>query len=155
MNANLYLPGDDLLDQALAEFMGFFWCRFTGGQVVGERIVRFLMSPEQFEEAKAKFGVGSIALASGNELVEQLAYKAVPAYHASRDLMALVEAKLYTSRMWQMYLMRLNDALNIPINMALTAEHHWAQITASPRARSTAAYLVIESQRPKQQVLFG
>ena len=151
--ANLYLPGDDLLDQALAEFMGFFWCRFSSGQVVGERIVRFLMSQEQFDEAKVKFGPGSITTATGQEPIEQLAFKAVPAYHSSRDLMAQVEDKLYALRMWQMYLMRLNEALDIPNNVALTAERHWAQVTATARARSTAAYLLIDSQRPKQQML--
>ena len=142
-----------MLDQALAEFMGFFWCRFNSGQVVGERIVRFLVSQEQFEEAKLKFGFGSIILATGQEPIEQLAFKAVPAYHGSRDFMAQVEDKLYALKMWQMYLLRLNEALDIPNNVSLTAEHHWRQITASARVRSTAAYLLIDSQRPKQQMM--
>ena len=155
MTIHLSLPGDDLLDQSLAEFMGYFWCRFNSGQVVGERIVRFLVSQEQFDEAKIKFGPGSITAATGQEPIEQLAFKAVPAYHSSRDLMALVEAKIYSMQLWQTYLMRFNYMLNISNASALTAEQRWAQITASARVRSIAAYLLLDSQRPKQQVLFG
>ena len=150
MNVNIYLPGDDLLDQALAEFMGYFWCRFNSGQVYGERIVRFLMTQEQFDEAKTKFGPGSVVTANGLEQVEQLAFQAVPAYHSSCDLMAQVEAKLYALNMWQLYLMRLGEALGVASNAPLTAEHHWRMITAPARARSAAAYLLLDSQRPKQ-----
>jgi hypothetical protein len=153
MSANLYLPGDDLIDQALAEFMGYFWCRYYSGQVVGERIVRFLVSPEQFEEAKQKFGLGSIGTATGQEPIEQLAFKAVPAYHSSRDAMAAVEAKLHYLRMWELYVNHLRDELGLPVTGILTAEQHWNLITAEPRARARAAFLVIDAQRPKQQAL--
>lgn len=153
MSVNLFLPGDDLIDQALAEFMGYFWCRYNSGQVVGERIVRFLMSADQFEQAKVKFGPGSVINARGDEPVEQLAYKAVPAYHSDRNAMAQVEAKLYQLRMHDMYLAHLRGCLSLPQTGALNAEQNWAMITADAGARSKAAYLLIDAQRPKQQSL--
>jgi len=152
---NLYLPGDDLLDQALAEYMGFFWCRYQEGLVAGERVVRFLMSPKQFEEAKTKYGPSSIGVATGQEVAEQLAYKSLPSYHSDRNAIAEVEARLYSMRMWELYVSQLRSALKMSISGLLTAEQNFMMITADARARSTAAYLVIDGQRPKQQALFG
>jgi hypothetical protein len=154
MNTNLYLPGDELIDQALAEFMGYFWCRYLGGVVAGERIVRFLMSAEQFESAKTKFGPGSLAPAKGDEQIEQLAFKAVPAYHNDRNAVAVVEDKLFHLGMWQIYLGQLRHVLGISSG-GTTPEQNWALITASGNARAKAAFLVIDAQKPKQQILFG
>lgn len=153
MKTNMYLPGDDLIDQAIAEFMGYFWCRYLTGQVVGERIVRFLMSPQQFEDTKIKYGPGSIGAATGTEQIEQLAYKPVPTYHSSRDAMADVEAKFVCLHMWDTYVMYLRNTMEMPPTGPLTAEQQRALITADARARSMAAYILIDSQRPKQQAL--
>ena len=152
MKANLFLPGDEVEDQVLAEYMGYFWCRFNGGVVAGERIVRFLVSPEQFEAVMKKYGPGSIMLASGQEHVEQLAFNALPGYHASRDAVAPVEAKLYHLGMWEIYLRHLKHVLGLT-SLTLTAKDHWYMITADARARAQAAYLTIDAQRPKQQQL--
>ena len=153
MSVNLFLPGDDLIDQALAEFMGYFWCRFNSGQVVGERIVRFLVSETQFEEAKVKYGPGCLVTAHGDEPAEQLAFKAVPAYHSSRDVVGLVEAKLYSLRMAEIYTTQLRNVLGLPVTGILTFDQTWHMITADALSRSKAAFLVIDSQRPKQQKL--
>lgn len=155
MSANLYLPGDDLLDQVLAEFLGYFWCRYNKGQVVGERIVRFLVSPEQFEQAKEQYGVGAIVPASNEEPVEQLAFKPLPPFHSSRDEMAKVEAKLYQSgALWQIYISNMRGVMKI-IHVGTTAEALWMLITADARVRAQAAFLTVDAQRPKQQALFG
>ncbi len=158
MNTHLYLPGDDKIDEALAEYMGYFWCRYQDGVIAGERVVRFLMSPQQFEETKIKFGPASVVLASGNEQVEQLAFKSLPPFHASRDEMAKVEEKLYSVGLSSVYRAKLREEANgtgKPANGPLSEEEMWRMITATPAQRSRAAYLVIDSQRPKQQALFG
>lgn len=152
MKANLYLPGDDIEDQVIAEAMGYFWCRYNGGLVVGGRIVRFLVSPIQFAALLDKFGPGSVILASGQEHIEQLAFKALPSYHSSLDEVAQVESKLYQIGLWEIYLRHLKSALGLA-SPTLTAQEHWAMITASSRARAQAAYLTIDAQRPKQQSL--
>jgi len=150
-----YLPGDELLDQTLAEFLGYFWCRYQGGVVVGQRVVRFLMSSEQFEEARVQYGPGGIVQATGEEQIEQLAFRAVPPFHASLDAVAQVERTLFAQRLWETYLLRLRDVLQLPVTGLLTAEQNWRLITAEARARATAAFLLIDSQKPKQQMLLG
>jgi len=154
MSANLYLPGDDLIDQSLAEFLGYFWCRFNSGQVVGERIVRFLVSPEQFEQAKEQYGAGAIVPANNEEPVEQLAFKPLPPFHSSRDEMARIEAKLYQSGgLWQIYINHLRGGLGV--SNTATAQGLWLMVTADAKTRSKAAFITVEAQRPKQQALFG
>ncbi len=149
------MPGDDTLNQALAEFVGYFWCRFASGQVVGERIVRFLASPEEVEATKQNFGPLSIVRAKGDEQVQQLAFKALPAFHSDRNCMAVVEAALYRSGMWQIYLNHLRAQHGLPLNGSLSVEAFWSMITADARTRATAAFVTIDAQRPKQQALFG
>jgi len=143
------------MGQTLAEFLGYFWCRYQGGLVVGQRIVRFLMSTEQFEQARVEHGPGGIVQATGDEQIEQLAFKALPPFHADRNAVAQVEMALFARQMWETYLLRLRDVLQLPVAGLLTAEENWRLITADARARATATYLLIESQRPKQQMLLG
>lgn len=155
MNTTLYLPGDDKIDEVLAEFLGYFWCRYLGGQVVGQRIVRFLVSPEQFEEAKKQYGPGSVVLAAGDERVEQLAFRSLPAFHASRDDMAKVEDAICAKGFSSIYRAKLREMTGNDRTAAgpLTDEEMWRMITAHPAQRSRAAFLVIDSQRPKRQAL--
>lgn len=143
-----------MIDMALAEFIGYFWCRYLDGMVVGQRIVRFLVSPVQFEQAKKDYGAGGIVVASKEEPIEQLAFKAVPAFHASRDEMAKVENRIYDAGMRSLYMAQLRSYLSRNTG-ALSEDEHWAMITAHPSSRARAAFLVIDAQRPKQQVLFG
>ncbi len=157
MNTHFYLPGDEMIDMYLAEFIGYFWCRYLDGQVVGQKIVRFLVSPEQFEEARKKWGATGVVPASGDETVEQLAFKPVPAFHASLDDMAKVEAKIRNSGQGSLYLARLREEVNgdKPVTGPITAEEMWRMVTAHASSRARAAFLVIDAQRPKQQALFG
>jgi hypothetical protein len=157
MNAHLYLPGDDKIDETLAEFMGYFWCCYKDGLVAGERIVRFLVSPKQFEEARAKFGPTGVVLASGSEQVEQLAFKSLPPFHASRDEMAQVEDKIYQVGLSSVYRAKLREEINggKQVTGLLSEDEMWRMITASAGHRARAAYLVVDGQRPKQQTLFG
>lgn len=155
MNTNLYLPGDEQLDMALAEYMGYFWCRILDGLVAGQRIVRFLVSPQDFEKAKADFGPSGIVLASKEEQIEQLAWKAVPAFHASRDEMAKVEDRLFQLGFSSVYRAKLREIVSPGRTGPLTDNEMWLMITASAGDRAKAAFLVIDAQRPKQQALFG
>lgn len=156
MQATLYFPGDDKVNETLAEFLGYFWCRHLDGLVVGERIVRFLVSPQQFEQAKIDYGPTGIVLAGGNEQIEQLAFKALPPFHASRDEMAKVESKLYEKGLSTIYRAKLREVTSgtsKPFTGPLTDDEMWRLITAHPCDRARAAYVVIDSQRPKQQQL--
>lgn len=144
----------------LAEFIGYFWCRYLDGQVVGQKIVRFLVSSHDFEEARKKYGPTGVVMADGNEPIEQLAFKAVPAFHASRDEMAKVESKLYEKGYWTLYMIQLRQETSgtdsRPVSGTITQEEMWRMMTAHPTARARAAFRVIDAQRPKQgQMLLG
>ena len=155
MNTFFYLPGDDAIDMTLAEFIGFFWCRYLDGQVVGQKIVRFLASKEQFEAARKTYGPSGVVMADGDETIEQLAFKALPAFHASLDEMAKVEHKLEERKWHGIYRAHLRDFLrpNQHLTGPLTDDEVWTMITAPPSIRARAAYLVVDAQKPKQQML--
>ena len=146
MNANLYVPGDEQMDLTLAEFLGYFWCRYQDGLIAGERIVRFLVSPQQFEEARKTYGPTGIVPATMQEPVEQLAFKAVPAFHASRDEMAQVEDKLKEFGYDSFYRAKLREIVGGQPSGPLHEDEAWRMITASARLRVQAAYLVIVAQ---------
>jgi len=155
MNTNLFLPGDEMIDMALAEFLGYFWCRYLDGMVVGQRIVRFLVSPQQFEAAKKEYGASGIILASKEEPIEQLAFRAVPAFHSSRDEMAKIETRFYQMNLHDLYRMKLRELVCQQATGLLSDLDLWHLITAEPSERARAAFLAIDGQRPRQQTLFG
>jgi hypothetical protein len=156
MNTHFYLPGDEAIDMFLAEFIGYFWCRYLDGQVVGQKIVRFLVSSEQFEECRKKWGATGVVPATGDEPIEQLAFKPVPPFHDSRDEMAKVERKLEEKGLWTIYMAKVREeTAGRPVSGTITAGEMWRMLTASPTSRARAAFLVVDSQRPKQQALFG
>jgi len=149
MNPSLYLPGDELIDEALAVWLGYFWCRYAKGQVVGDRYVRFLMSAEQFEDAKIRFGEGSIVPAKGDEPVEQLAFRGLPPYHNDLNAMAQVEHKIHEQKLWDLYITQLRNVAGVPIFGLLSAEHTFLLIAAKARTKAQAAFLLLEAIRPK------
>ena len=155
MTTTLYLPGDEQIDLALAEYTGYFWCRYLDGLVAGQRVVRFLISPEQFEQARKEFGPTGIVIATKEEPIEQLAFRSVPAFHASRDEMAKIEEKLYQNGISSVYLAKLRELIGGHSVGLLTEDELWRMLTASAQTRARAAFIIIDSQRPKQQNLFG
>lgn len=149
--ANLYLPGDDTIAILLAQFLGYHWCRYGAGQVVGQRIVRFQATTEEIEEERSKFGSEAVMPASMLEPVEQLAFKPLPPFNLSRDAMAIVETRVYHIGWWELYLQQLRTVLGF--TGATTPAQQWAMVTADARTRSKAAFLIIDAQRPKQPIL--